>query len=72
MWQRRFWEHTIRNENDFSNHFDYIYYNPVKHGLVRQVKERPWSSYFKYVRRGYYHAERGNDNACADIGNVGE
>ena len=39
VWQRRFWEHTIRDEMDYSNHFDYIHYNPVKHGLVRQVKE---------------------------------
>ena len=34
LWQRRFWEHQIRNEKDFERHFDYIHYNPVKHGIV--------------------------------------
>ena len=39
LWQRRFWEHTIRNEKDFSQHADYIHFNPVKHGLVSCVRE---------------------------------
>ena len=72
VWQRRFWEHTIRDEVDYCNHFDYIHYNPVKHGLVKQVKEWPWSSYFKYVRRGYYDVEWGNGQPIDDIKNMGE
>jgi putative transposase len=40
LWQRRFWEHQIRDEADYHHHFDYIHYNPVKHGWVKQVKEK--------------------------------
>jgi putative transposase len=45
IWQRRFWEHTIRDERDFAAHLDYIHYNPVKHGYVRCPHAWPWSSY---------------------------
>ncbi len=72
IWQRRFWEHTIRDEDDFVHHFDYIHYNPVKHGLVRQVKEWPWSSYFKYVHKGFYNVGWGNGQPIADIKNMRE
>lgn len=54
IWQRRFWEHTIRDEVDLERHIDYIHFNPVKHGLVGKVADWPWSSYFRYVRSGYY------------------
>ncbi len=54
VWQRRFYEHLIRDEDDLENHFHYIHYNPVKHGHVL----RPWdweaSTFRKYVRLGYY------------------
>jgi len=40
LWQRRYWEHTIRDERDFENHVNYIHYNPVKHGYVKRVKEK--------------------------------
>jgi len=69
VWQRRFWEHTIRDDEDFANHVDYIYYNPVKHGLVPQVKE--WPSYFKYVREGIYDVGWGNDQDNIDMDDVG-
>jgi len=52
IWQRRFWEHTIRNETDFERHVDYIHFNPVKHGLVTGVRDWPHSSFRYYVRRG--------------------
>jgi putative transposase len=52
LWQRRFWEHTIRNEEDFSAHVDYIHYNPIKHGLVSRVRDWPYSSFHRYVRSG--------------------
>lgn len=45
VWQRRYWEHLLRDERDFSNHVDYIHFNPVKHGLVTQASEWPYSSF---------------------------
>jgi len=54
VWQRRFWEHTIRDEEDLENHFDYIHYNPVKHGLVARPGDWPWSSFHRWVERGHY------------------
>ena len=52
LWQRRYWEHTLKDENDYARHVDYIHYNPVKHGLVNQVYEWPYSSFHWYVRQG--------------------
>ena len=52
LWQRRYWEHTIRGETDFVRHVDYIHYNPVKHSLVARVRDWPHSSFHVYVRRG--------------------
>src|SRR5438105_4582454 len=48
LWQRRYWEHTIRNEDDFVRHIDYIHYNPVKHRLVTRVRDWPHSSFHLY------------------------
>jgi putative transposase len=52
LWQRRFWEHTIRDETDFARHVDYIHYNPVKHRLVAQVRAWPYSSFHRYIKLG--------------------
>jgi putative transposase len=52
LWQRRFWEHTVRDEADLARHIDYIHYNPVKHGLVAQVSDWPHSSFHRYVKLG--------------------
>lgn len=52
LWQRRFWEHTIRDDRDFERHVDYIHINPVKHGLVARVRDWPHSSFHRYVQRG--------------------
>jgi len=52
VWQRRFWEHTITDEDDFENHFDYIHWNPVKHGYVSSPFEWPHSSFHRWVRQG--------------------
>jgi putative transposase len=46
IWQRRYWEHLIRDENDFERHVDYIHYNPVKHGYIHQASEWPYSKAF--------------------------
>jgi len=54
VWQRRFWEHIIRNARDFKMHLDYIHTNPVKHGLVKLPKDWPWSSFHRYVATGEY------------------
>src|SRR5262245_3269159 len=54
IWQRRYWEHTIRDDGDFARHVDYIHFNPVKHGQVRQVKDWPYSSFYRLVRLGTY------------------
>ena len=64
IWQRRFWEHTLRDEEDFNRHVDYIHYNPVKHGLVKRVQDWPWSSFHRYVGLGFYdiHWGEGSEN----------
>jgi len=47
IWQRRFWEHVIRDESDYERHADYIHYNPVKHGHVKRVAAWPYSSFHR-------------------------
>lgn len=54
LWQRRFWEHQIRDEEDLAKHLDYLHYNPVKHGLATQVKDWKYSSFHRHVKRGLY------------------
>jgi putative transposase len=54
VWQRRFWEHTIEDEEDFDRHFDYIHYNPVKHGCTTSPCHWPYSSIHRWVQHGVY------------------
>ena len=54
IWQRRYWEHTIRDERDFQVHLDYIHINPVKHGLVAAPRDWPYSTFLAWVERGTY------------------
>ena len=54
IWQRRYWEHTLEDEDDFEQHFDYIHWNPVKHGYVRYPYEWLHSSFHRNVKRGVY------------------
>jgi putative transposase len=54
IWQRRFWEHAIRDDEDFAAHVDYVHFNPVKHGYVAHVAEWPHSTFKACVRRGLY------------------
>jgi REP-associated tyrosine transposase len=54
IWQRRYWEHTIRDEDDFTRHAEYIHFNSVKHGHVGRVVDWPYSSFHRMVRRGLY------------------
>jgi putative transposase len=57
MWQRRFWEHQIRDQTDLQRHIDYIHYNPVKHRLVLSPEDWPWSTYHRYVEEGFYKGQ---------------
>ena len=54
IWQRKYYDHIIRNENDFYKHLDYIHYNPIKHDYVKKAKDWKYSSFKKFVRMGYY------------------
>jgi len=59
VWQRRFWEHTIKDEDDFDHHFDYIHWNPVKHGYATCPSDWPHSSFHRWVKHGVYSANWG-------------
>jgi REP-associated tyrosine transposase len=61
LWQRRYWEHAIRDEADLTRHVDYIHFNPVKHGLVTRVCDWPHSSFKHYVERGNLPQDWGGD-----------
>jgi len=54
LWQRRYWEHVIRGEQDLRRHMDYIHYNPVKHGYVASPRDWPFSSLHRWIARGVY------------------
>lgn len=60
IWQRRYWEHLIRNENDYERHADYIHYNPVKHGYVSLASEWPYSTIHNYVKKGLLNQNWGD------------
>ena len=61
IWQRRVWEHTIRDQTDFQRHLDYLHYNPVKHGHVRCVADWPHSTFHRLVREGVYPQDWGGE-----------
>ncbi|TVO64763.1 REP-associated tyrosine transposase [Denitromonas ohlonensis] len=63
IWQRRFWEHTIRDEADYAAHVDYVHINPLKHGLVEAVGDWPHSSFHRCVARGVYPGDWGGAGA---------
>jgi putative transposase len=63
VWQRRFWEHCIRNEQDWIRHGEYIHYNPVRHGLVRAPRDWKYSSFHRFVREGKYDVMWGADTS---------
>ncbi|VVS95272.1 REP-associated tyrosine transposase [Desulfoluna spongiiphila] len=71
IWQRRFWEHQIRDSHDLERHMDYLHYNPVKHNLVSRVSDWPWSTFHSYARQSIYPQDWGRDysvNAAHDYG----
>lgn len=69
FWQRRFWEHLIRDEADYRRHVDYIHWNPVKHGLVQRARDWPYSTFHRHVHAGIYPADWGiSDLAGGEYG----
>lgn len=68
LWQRRFWEHQIRDDDDYHTHTDYCHFNPVKHDLVKSVQDWPYSSFHKQVGLGLYE----NDCAGQTLTELGE
>ena len=59
IWQRRYWEHLIRDELDYERHVDYIHYNPVKHGYVDKAVDWPYSSIHRFIKNGIISSDWG-------------
>ena len=70
IWQRGFWDHVIRDETDWERHFDYIHYNPVKHGYAQNVGDYAHTSFKEYVQRGWYDPAWGQDAPPPDPPNA--
>lgn len=66
LWQRRFWEHQIRDDEDYRRHVDYIHWNPVKHGYAQHVKDWPYSTFHRFVSEGHYPPDWGGDQVSLD------
>ncbi len=60
LWQKRFYDHIIRDQEDLGRHLDYIHFNPVRHGVVKRVGEYPHSSFAEWLKRGAYDPEWGD------------
>jgi putative transposase len=71
-WQRRYWEHAIRNEQDLANNIDYIHINPVKHGYVTRASDWPHSSIHRYIAEGFVSSNWAADIDVVDIGEPSE
>jgi len=67
VWQRRFWEHTCRDDLDIKRCLDYLHWNPVKHGLAPRVIDWAWSSFHRFVRLGEYPTDWGGVNPCPGV-----
>jgi len=72
IWQKRFWEHTIRDDRDYRAHMDYVHFNPVKHGLVAHPAAWPFSTFQKCVGLGLYEASWGRQDDPAMASGMGE
>ena len=72
IWQNRFWDHQIRNENDLNKHIDYIHFNPVKHNHVSTPKNWRYSSFKQYLERGVYPNDWGRKKTIEIEGDFGE
>ncbi len=67
IWQRRFWEHVIRDDADYARHLDYVHFNPVKHGYVTAVAQWPYSTFHHWVRAGVYPSDWCGDGRSDNI-----
>ena len=72
IWQRRFWEHTIRDDRDYAAHVDYIHINPLKHRLVQRVSDWPYSSFHRFVAEEIYPRDWAGEGMTLDMGEWGE
>ncbi len=72
LWQRRFWEHRIRDITDMQHHVDYIHWNPVKHGLATNASDWPWSSFHRYVDEDVLTPDWGRDYSSPESTRFGE
>ena len=72
IWQRRYWEHLIRDERDFERRVDYIHYNPVRHGYVERAADWPYSSIHRFITRGVVSKDWGFGGCHSDEGAYGE
>ncbi|GLQ87974.1 transposase [Dyella flagellata] len=72
IWQRRYWEHLIRDDRDFQRHFDYIHFNPVKHGHLAHVADWSYSSFHRHVVRGVYPMDWAVAPGAIDLVSAGE
>lgn len=63
IWQRRFWEHMIRDDADYAAHVDYVHFNPLKHGYVKRVADWPYSSFHRWVAAGDYPTDWASEPA---------
>ena len=61
IWQRHYWEHLIRDDDDYHRHVDYVHVNPLKHGHVQRVQDWPYSTFHQYVKAGIYPMGWGGD-----------
>jgi len=61
IWQRRYWEHTLRDQSDYAAHMDYVHFNPVRHAQVSRVRDWPYSSFHRMVRLGIYPQDWAGD-----------
>ncbi len=70
IWQRRYWEHLIRDDDDYHRHVNYIHWNPVKHDVVSRVIDWPYSSFHKHVDQGIYPADWVGEPDDGEFGDV--
>ena len=68
VWQRRFWEHQILDDEDYRNHIDYIHYNPVKHNLVKCANDWLYSTFHSHVQKGVYTKNWGGNSIDSNEG----
>jgi putative transposase len=72
IWQRRYWEHLIRDEYDYYKHVDYIHYNPVKHGYTKRPADWPHSSIHRYIEAGIIEPDWGGTVDTNEAAGYGE